>query len=131
MKRITSAIKNSLASTGTGTITVLFFLMVSLTSRSYAQGNDDSLSWIQSKLSVQTPIRKYYDLSQYELMFSGGQVSDSGRTLGNVIRVSVATQYQGHYNFGRHIGMYSGLGARNIGFVNKLNVPGQKDATVK
>ncbi|MBI4946036.1 MAG: hypothetical protein HY840_06510 [Bacteroidetes bacterium] len=120
-------------STISGIITaLLFFLIVSLNFRSYAQEKEDSLSWIQSKLSSSpTPVRKFYDLSQYEFIFSGAQVSDSGRTLGNVLRFSLATQYQVHYDFGKHVGMYTGLGLRNIGFINKLNVPNEKDATIK
>ena len=109
-------------------ITVLFFFTVAF---AHAQQQIDSLHPVFPKQGYQNPIRKYYDLSEYELILSGGQVSDSGRVLVNMPRASLAVMYHANYNFGKHTGIYSGLGVRNIGFINQLPVPNQKDAIIK
>ena len=103
------------------TITILFCLVVSL-----SEANEN-------KTQNPHPIKTWYSLSASELIFSGGKVINDGNTIGNVVRFSMFfhIQHQTHYNFGKHFGVYTGSGIRNIGFINTLPVPNERDATIK
>jgi hypothetical protein len=69
----------------------------------------------------------------YELIFSFGEVNSYGSTPNNIVRFTafLNMQSQKHYNFSNHIGMYTGIGVRNVGFINRFPVPGEAEATVK
>lgn len=85
-----------------------FLLLLSLTAASVAAQN--------------TPKRNYI-LSASELIFSAGDVKDGAMKIDPVIRFSgfFHFQTQAHYDFSKFSGIYTGIGMRNVGFINKLN----------
>ncbi len=76
------------------------------------------------KDSSRTPINKWYRMSATELIFSGGEVKSGGMTLDNVVRFSAFFHVgaQSHYNFNNTFGIYTGLGLRNIGLINRIHI---------
>ena len=72
---------------------------------------------------------KPYWLSASEFIFSGGDVSATGGPLGEEINVNSIVRFtcffhlqeQFHYDFNDNIGIYTGLGIRNVGIINDLN----------
>ncbi|MBL0343173.1 MAG: hypothetical protein IPP71_21275 [Bacteroidetes bacterium] len=71
---------------------------------------------------------KPYWKSASELIFSLGNVEALGAGNQNmdvsaVLRFSAFFHFQEqlHFDFGNNFGMYTGIGIRNVGFINKLN----------
>lgn len=73
--------------------------------------------------SAQEKNKKNYILSASELIFSSGEVTDGDMKIDPVVRFSgfFHFQTQAHYDFNRFAGVYTGIGMRNVGFINKLN----------
>jgi hypothetical protein len=74
------------------------------------------------------PIKAGYGMTAYEFIFSGGEVVNGSQSLDNKIRFSgfFNGQSQRHYNFSAHAGMYTGIGVRNVGLINKFDMIGGK-----
>lgn len=80
-------------------------------------------------IAQEKPVAKKYWKSASEFIFSGGIVDAKGGPLGNEIDVSPLVRFSGffhlqaqyHIDFNTHVGMYTGLGVRNVGMINKLN----------
>jgi len=75
------------------------------------------------------PVKTGYGVSAYEFIFSFGNVSNAGQKLDNVVRFTPVfnPQHQAHYNFSGGSGMYTGIGIRNVGFINKIaGAPGEE-----
>ncbi len=103
------------------TLTILFLFFVGLTTRSMAQTTavvEDNVYW----------------KSAYEYIFSWGDVSDavsstdpnSPVTVNPIVRFSafLNSQEQLHVDFSKALGMYTGIGVRNIGFINEFTQNG-------
>lgn len=90
-----------------------------------------------------TEIKKWYAMNSNEIIFSGGELKVSDRLVFdpfvtgltmtnpyNVVRFSMFLhiEQEFHYNFTKHIGFYSGIALKNIGFINRFKVG---DETVK
>jgi len=73
--------------------------------------------------SAQEKNKKNYILSASELIFSSGEVTDGDMKIDPVVRFSgfFHFQTQAHYDFNKFAGVYTGIGMRNVGFINKLN----------
>lgn len=75
--------------------------------------------------NAQTPEKKYYWAGSSEFIFSLGNLETKAPVIKEspVIRFSGFFNYQSqfHYNFSNNLGFYTGLGIRNIGFINKLD----------
>src|SRR4051812_12426452 len=69
-------------------------------------------------------IRNWYSMTASEIIFSGGEVKTGGKTLDNVPRFTVFFHFQKqyHYNFSNALGIYTGFGVRNVGFINRLPI---------
>jgi len=89
----------------------LFLITNSVTAQSDSEVKPKELKW----------------KSTYELIFSWGDVDDEKSSVDGskvdgdaVVRFSAFYNggTQAHYNFTRHFGFYTGLGIRNIGFIN-------------
>ena len=67
--------------------------------------------------------KNYYWAGGSEFIFSLGSVESPGVNVSKVLRFSgfFNFQEQFHYNFTPHLGIYTGFGIRNVGFINKLN----------
>lgn len=83
---------------------------------------------------------KTYWKGAYEYIFSWGDVDDDKSSVdGNpvdgepVVRFSAIfnPQEQLHIDFSRNFGLYTGIGMRNIGFINRFNVDTIGEVTVK
>ena len=79
------------------------------------------------------PIHSSYGVSAYEFIFSFGEVKNAGQALDNVVRFTPVfnPQHQSHYNFSNGVGLYTGFGIRNVGFINRFSVPSEAEVTVK
>jgi hypothetical protein len=71
----------------------------------------------------QTVQTNNYLLNASELIFSQGKVKDDDMKIDPVVRFSgfFHFQTQAHHDFSRYAGIYTGIGMRNVGFINKLN----------
>jgi hypothetical protein len=75
------------------------------------------------------PAKKMYWLSASEFIFSGGSVAGKGGPDTTELNVNPIVRFtcffhlqeQFHIDFNEHIGMYTGLGIRNVGMINDLN----------
>ena len=69
---------------------------------------------------IVAPIKQKYWASSSELIFSFGNVEDPNLDVNNVLRFScfLHVQEQLHYNFTNHVGVFTGLSLRNVGFIN-------------
>lgn len=78
---------------------------------------------ISTIVSAQQTPKKNYILSASELIFSSGDVKDGDMKIDPVVRFSgfFHFQTQAHYDFSNFAGVYTGIGLRNVGFINKLN----------
>jgi len=79
------------------------------------------------------PLKEWYGVSAYEFIFSFGSVRNNGQTLDNVVRFTpfFNPQHQSHYNFSSGMGLYTGIGIRNVGFINKITVAAEEEVTLK
>ncbi len=66
---------------------------------------------------------KKYVLTASEFIFSQGRVIASNMKIDPVMRFSafLNLQSQAHVDFSHRVGLYTGIGLRNVGFINKLN----------
>ena len=64
----------------------------------------------------------FYYKTASEIIFSGGQMNIEGADVNPVVRFSAFLHFQEqmHYDFGRSVGFFTGIGMRNIGFINLL-----------
>lgn len=71
-----------------------------------------------TKISAQS---KIYETNNMEFLFQNGQISKNGINLDQNVRFTLWFNYthQIHYDFTNNIGLYSGLGVRNTGFITK------------
>jgi hypothetical protein len=67
--------------------------------------------------------KRSYVKTAGEIIFSGGILEIPGAQVDPVIRFSAffQSQEQLHVDLGKHIGFYTGIGSRNIGFINRIN----------
>ncbi len=74
-------------------------------------------------VSAQETPKKNYILNASELIFSSGEVKDGDMKIDPVVRFSgfFHFQTQAHFDFSKFAGVYTGIGVRNVGFINKLN----------
>jgi hypothetical protein len=74
------------------------------------------------------PIKAWYGMEAYEFIFSKGELKSGGQTWDNILRFTgfFNAQSQRHYNFSNHFGIYTGIGIRNVGMLNKYDLPGGK-----
>lgn len=82
--------------------------------------------------------KSVYSKSAYEYIFSWGDVKDGtgNYTVAPVVRFSgfINSQEQFHFDMSNTFGLYTGIGVRNIGFINKFSDTisgGRTDITVK
>lgn len=76
-------------------------------------------------------IKKWYIMNASEMIFSGGKIETSQAIAGinqlgsseNVVRFSAFFHFQQqmHFNFNKNLGIYTGLGIRNVGFINTFS----------
>jgi hypothetical protein len=93
-----------------------------------------NLTFAQDKKSLNNaPAKTWYGMSGSELIFSAGKLIDHGAVLGNKTRFSLFlhVQNQMHYDFAKYIGVYTGFGIKNVGFINTIRIPNQTDANIK
>jgi hypothetical protein len=66
---------------------------------------------------------RVYGRSAGELIFSMGKLSIPGADVKNVLRFSAFYHFQRqlHIDFSNMVGMYTGFGVRNVGFINEIN----------
>jgi hypothetical protein len=74
------------------------------------------------------PVKAWYGMEAYEFIFSKGEVKAGAQTLDNIVRFTgfFNGQSQRHYNFSNHFGMITGIGIRNVGLLNKYDLPDGK-----
>lgn len=80
----------------------------------------------------QHEIKKWYSVSASEIIFSAGDLSVDSLSVDNVVRFSAFfhAQQQAHFNFSKHLGIYTGFGVRNVGFIHRFKV-GEEDLKIK
>lgn len=71
----------------------------------------------------QAPVKNHYWAGSTEFIFSWGNMKIENTDVSSVLRFSGFLNYQSqfHYNFSKRMGIYTGLGIRNVGFINRLN----------
>ena len=76
---------------------------------------------------------KHYGTNTGEIIFSGGEVKTGGVKLDNIVRFTMFFhfQHQAHFDFSQHVGLYTGIGVRNVGFINKIKSLSGEDAKLK
>ena len=64
----------------------------------------------------------FYYKTASEVIFSGGQLAIEGVDVNPIVRFSAFFHFQEqmHYDFGNSMGIFTGIGLRNIGFINQL-----------
>jgi hypothetical protein len=69
------------------------------------------------------PVKLWYGMEAYEFIFSKGEVKTAGQAADNVVRFTgfFNGQSHRHYNFSNHFGLFTGIGFRNVGFINKFD----------
>ena len=79
------------------------------------------------------PVKTWFGMSGMELIFSGGKVSDAGNTISNALRFTAFfnVQQQMHYDFNAHLGIFTGYGIRNVGFIHEISPAGLGPVTLK
>ncbi len=78
-----------------------------------------TLSCILVFLTVETRAQKIYHSSGWEFIFAGADVGFNGTDVKNKVRFTLFFHTQQHMNIDltRHIGLFTGVGIRNIGFI--------------
>lgn len=81
------------------------------------------LLFCASFAKAQAPVKNHYWAGSTEFIFSWGNMKIENTDVSSVLRFSGFFNYQSqfHYNFSKRMGIYTGLGIRNVGFINKLN----------
>jgi hypothetical protein len=71
------------------------------------------------------PLKAWYSMEAYEFIFSKGEATAGGQSADNVVRFTAFFngQTQRHYNFSNHFGIFTGIGFRNVGLINKFDLP--------
>jgi hypothetical protein len=71
------------------------------------------------------PVKAWYSMEAYEFIFSKGEVKAAGQPADNIVRFTAFFngQTQRHYNFSNHFGIFTGMGFRNVGLINKFDLP--------
>jgi len=72
---------------------------------------------------VMLSAQRFYTQTEAELQLSYANVTHDGFRLNGIPRMSVFPNlvYKAHVDFGRHFGFFTGLSARNTGFIIDLN----------
>ncbi len=81
-----------------------------------------SIAMIALQSNAQSFEKKYKEVVT-ETIFSFGDIKASAINSRSIVRFSsfYHFQRQNHHNFNNHFGIYSGLGLRNVGFINEFN----------
>ncbi|MCC6691314.1 MAG: hypothetical protein IT235_07255, partial [Bacteroidia bacterium] len=98
----------------------------------HAQEQSDRTSK-QTMKSNPAPLKEWYRMAGSELIFSQGNVTANGQKLENKTRFSLFLHFQHlhNYNFNKFLGIYAGLSLINVGFINKLPIPGSTDSELR
>ena len=79
------------------------------------------------------PMDKWFVMSAYEFVFSMGDVQNMGVELDNPVRFTPVfnPQSQWHLNFADRMGIYTGLGIRNVGIISRFQIVNEDEITLK
>jgi hypothetical protein len=71
---------------------------------------------------AESPEKKYV-LTASEFIFSQGRLTAGNIKIDPILRFSAFFNFQSqaHFDFSPRMGLYTGIGCRNVGFINKLN----------
>jgi hypothetical protein len=109
-------------------LTYLFFLaLMSFGNESFSFDFSlpaDSLMKKKREMRNKHPLHRFYGATGAELIFSFADVRADSMTVTNKVRFSLFphVQQQGHYNFSKHFGFYTGLSLINVGFKNNFQL---------
>lgn len=76
---------------------------------------------ISTNISAQT---KYYSTTCFEFLFQNGQITKDGVNTDQNMRFTLWFNYtqQGHMDFNQHLGIYSGVSLKNVGFITEKEI---------
>lgn len=92
----------------------LTVLLITLVLASAVRAQNDSITTPKHKSGIDI-----YPTSCFEFLFQGAEVMKDGAALSTNVRFTIWFNYtqQLHFDFTNHIGMYTGLSIKNVGFI--------------